>query len=300
MRVTIAAPAKVNLWLRVGPLRSSGYHAISTLFCMLELADTVVLRRAGSPDEAGIEVDFAPPLDTLPELGPEDSNLAVMAARGFLKRSGARALPQIRLVKRIPPGGGLGGGSSDAGAVLRALCRMHPGAMSADDVLDLAAELGSDVPFFVMGSPVARGAGRGERLTALAPPPPRPVLLVLPPFPVATGDAYEWLDADRDPATGEGTFAEWVEEPEGSRLTWAGIAERASNDFEDPVFRRHPDLRDVRDTLRSAGATFAMLAGSGSTVFGVFAERADAEKAAGSIRSVFPSHHVLLTTTRTR
>lgn len=301
MRVTIAAPAKVNLWLRVGPAEPSGFHPISTLFCALDLADTVTLRRASSPDESGLELDFAPPLDALPELGPDDSNLAVRAASAFMERSGGRAMPQIRLVKRIPAGGGLGGGSSDAGAVLRALHRMHPRAVDTDAILDVARELGSDVPFFVLGSPLAHGAGRGERLTALVPPPPRPVVLVLPPFPVATGEAYGWLDADRD--TGildRAPFDSSPDDPDGSRLTWERIAERASNDFEDPVFRRHPDLRDVRDALRAAGATLALLAGSGSAVFGVFAEHSDAEAAAGSVRNAFPDHRVLLTATRTR
>lgn len=301
MKVTIVAPAKINLWLRVGALEPSGYHRISTLFCALDLSDTVILREAGSSQEPILRAEFAPPLDALPDLGPDETNLAARAAAAFQKRADMGQMPQIRLIKRIPSGAGLGGGSSDAGAVLRALRRLHPGVLPAEEVPELAAGLGSDVPFFVLGSPLALGTGRGERLTALAPPPPRPVVLVIPPFPVATGDAYGWLDADRGSAAGEGPpLLEHQDERDSPRLDWDKIAALASNDFEDPVFRRHPGLRDARDALRSAGATLALLAGSGSTVFGIFTDRVSAERAVEALRTALPDHHVLLTATRSR
>lgn len=301
MRVTVAAPAKVNLWLRVGPREPSGFHGISTLFCALDLADTVVLRRPDSTDAAGVETSFAPPLETLPDLGPPDANLAVRAARAFVERAGVSEVPHVTLVKRIPSGGGLGGGSSDAGAVLRALRRMHPDSLTGEELTRIAADIGSDVPFFVLGSPLAHGAGRGERLMATHPLPPRPLVLVLPPFPVNTADAYRWLDESRGgEAAGSPEVARELNPSGTARLTWAQVAAEARNDFEAPVFERHPGLRDVRDRLRSLGARPALLAGSGSTVFGVFADADAAHAAARALRAEHPEHRVLLTATRTR
>lgn len=301
MRVTIAAPAKVNLWLRVGPREESGFHGVDTLFCALDLADTVVLRKPESGGEVAVDASFAPPLEALPELGPPESNLAARAARAFVERAGVAEAPHIELVKRIPPGGGLGGGSSDAGAVLRALRRMHPRTLSGEELLDLAAEIGSDVPFFVQGTPLAHATGRGERLTALPPLSPRPVVLVLPGFPVSTGKAYSWLDESRaEPAPASRTVQEGTDVAGGSRLTWDQVATGAANDLEAPVFERHPELRDVRDTLRSLGARPALLAGSGSSVFGVFADGATADRAARSLRETYAAARVLRTGTRTR
>ncbi len=302
MKITIAAPAKVNLWLRVGPPDGSGYHPLSTLFCALDLADTVILGQRASPGEGELETAAAPPLDATPELGPASANLAVRAARSFLERTGQdeAAMPKIRLVKRIPVGGGLGGGSSDAGAVLRAMRRLHPRSPAGEEILEIGTELGSDVPFFTLGIPLAHGSGWGERLSPLTPLPPRPVVLVLPPFGVATRDAYQWLDEERrggapDPVPPFDAPLD-AEAPTG----WDDVAERAANDFEVPVFGRHPELGAVRDLLLSHGARPALLAGSGSTVFGVFGDAESAEGAARSVRSAHPDHRVLVTRTRTR
>lgn len=325
MRMTIAAPAKINLWLRVEPRDGSGYHPLATLFCALDLADTVMLRAhvpAGAP---GLETSFAPPLQAMPDLGSDTSNLAVRAADAFVDRCGRAevAMPQIGLVKRIPAGGGLGGGSSDAGAVLRGMCRMHPRRVSTEDLHDLAAALGSDVPFFVLGTPLAHGAGRGERLTALEPLPPRPVVLVLPDFPVPTADAFRWLDEDRlahdvhSPADAQAHaqahaqadahapadyLADYPLPGDTGRaaLTWQDVADAAANDFEEPVFRRHPVLREIRDELEGRGALPALLAGSGSTVFGVFDDPGAARSAARAMEEALPRCRVMVTGTRTR
>lgn len=299
MKITVAAPAKVNLWLRVGPRQESGFHGISTLFCALDLADSVVIREARTGDEAGIEATFAPPLEALPDLGPPEENLAVRAARAFAERAGLAETPAIQLIKRIPSGGGLGGGSSDAGAVLRALRRLHSRALTPEEVLEVATEIGSDVPFFVQGGPLAHGCGRGERLTPGGPLPPRPVVLVLPPFPVSTSNAYRWLDESRE---GWADVASLDDDADmsGSALTWDAVSADASNDFEEPVFDRHPELRTVRDALRSRGARPALLAGSGSAVFGVFDDAATAQATARSLRGSYPGYRVVLTGTRTR
>lgn len=300
MRVTVAAPAKVNLWLRVGPPQPSGYHDLSTLFCALDLADTLVLRKRPPEEEGLLEVTCAPPLESIPDLGPEASNLVVRAARSFLERAGIEEAMHIQLIKRIPAGGGLGGGSSDGGSVLRALRRMYPGTVGDEELLEVAAGLGSDVPFFLRGLPLARGAGRGERLTAAGTLPPRPVVLVIPPFPVSTAEAYEWLDEDRGDSPGVREELQEERHGGGLELTWEQVAARAGNDFEGPVFGRHPELGDLRDALRALGARPALLAGSGSTVFGVFADGPSAEEAVRSLRAEYPDHGVILTGTRTR
>lgn len=299
MKITVAAPAKVNLWLRVGPRQDSGFHGISTLFCALDLADSVVIRGAPTGDEPGIQATFAPPLEALPDLGPPEQNLAVRAARAFAERAGLAEMPAIKLIKRIPSGGGLGGGSSDAGAVLRALRRLHPRALPPEEVLEMATGIGSDVPFFVQGAPLAHGCGRGERLTPGDPLPPRPVVLMLPPFPVSTGSAYRWLDESRE-GPGEVPGLDDDADISGSPLTWDAVSADAINDFEGPVFDRHPELRAVRDALRSHGARLALLAGSGSAVFGVFGDPATAGDAARSLRGSYPRYRVVLTGTRTR
>lgn len=303
MRISVAAPAKVNLRLRVGARKPSGFHSLDTLFCSLQLADSVVLRGGEGP-EPQLAVGYARPLMEAPDMGPPAANLAVQAARAFMERAGLERGPAIRLVKRIPAGAGLGGGSSDAAAVLRAMRRFYPadlgtGDLDAGDVMALAAELGSDVPFFVMGAPFAHGTGRGDRLAALAPLPARPVVVVIPDFPVATAEAYRWLDQDRDQ---EGTAApDLPDQPtHGRNLTWDAVAEQAVNDFEGSVFERHPRLPAIRDRLREAGARPTLLAGSGSTVFGVFDRAGSARSAADALMAADPSLRVLVTRTRTR
>lgn len=299
MRMTIAAPAKINLWLRVGPPDGTGYHELSTLFCALELADTVCLRKQEAKGASTLDLAFAPPLDAPPDLGPEESNLAMRAARMFLRRAGLTWVPHIELVKRIPAGAGLGGGSSDAGSVLRALRRMHPTELTAADLLEIAAGVGSDVPFFVQGRPLALGTGRGERLTQLSPLPPRPVVLILPPFSIATREAYSWLDRDRAGESAPVPSQELKATPHVP-LDWEEVSRRAVNDFEGPVFVRHPILRNLRDALAEQGARPAMLAGSGSTVFGVFPDHETASAAAQALRAAHPDHRVFLTGTRSR
>lgn len=299
MRMTIAAPAKVNLWLRVGAPNRTGYHELSTLFCALELADTVCLRKQETEGDSALDLAFAPPLDEPPDLGPEESNLAVRAARMFLQRAGLAWVPHIELVKRIPAGAGLGGGSSDAGSVLRALRRMHPRALTVEDLLEIAAAVGSDVPFFLQGRPLALGTGRGERLTELPPLPPRPVVLIVPSFPIATREAYSWLDRDRAGGTAPLPSQDLSAIPQAP-LDWEEVSRRAMNDFEGPMFARHPILSELRDALAEQGARPALLSGSGSTLFGVFSDHETALAAVRALRTDYPDHRVLLTGTRSR
>ena len=291
MRARIRAPAKINLRLKVGAREPSGFHGIETTFCALELSDEITLD-AGAGEGIALQVEG-------PDLGPADDNLAVRAARAFLDRAGRPLGIAIRIRKRIPAGGGLGGGSSDAAAVLRALAGLLPGHVDEAGLHEAARSLGSDVPFFLAGHPLALGTGRGDVLAPVPTLPSVPVLLVFPPFPIATVDAYRWLDDDRAmaaPDADPGAEAEGVP-PHGS---WDDVACHAVNDFEGPVFARFPDLAAARSALAESGARPALLSGSGSTLFGVFPEEGGIAEATSRLRRSFPTFQLVATRTASR
>ena len=260
----VRAQAKVNLFLRVLAREVSGYHSIETLFLRLDLADEISVRVTN-----GRSLDCAGPALPPAGLGPVEKNLAFRAAEAYARETGWPAGFAIEIVKHIPVGGGLGGGSADAGAVLRALDAISPSPLGPH-LVELAAGLGADVPFLSIESPMALAWGRGERLHPVRPLGARTVLLIVPDFPIATADAYRWLAEDR---------CEYV--PAASVLaadalaSWEAITAIATNDFEPVVRRRHPGIGELIDTLRSVDALIAMLAGSGSTVFGIFGEGAE-------------------------
>ena len=267
------AQAKVNLFLRVLAREADGYHQLETLFCRLELGDDVAVR----VNVGGRSLDCAG--EALPPegLGPVERNLAWRAAVMYAAATGWPNDWAIEIAKGIPVGGGLGGGSADAGAVLRCLNRLAPSPLSDEELVALAAPLGADVPFLTSGDPLALGWGRGERLLALPPLPGRAVTLVCFPFGVPTPDAYRWLDARETPAPRRGARLELE-----SLTTWTGVARLAHNDFEMVVAPRYPEIERALDELRarSAGdhdaAAFTLLAGSGATVFAVSDEPAQA------------------------
>jgi 4-diphosphocytidyl-2-C-methyl-D-erythritol kinase len=271
----VAAQAKVNLVLRVGPRREDGFHDIVTMFQLVDLGDDIVVRVGG----AGRTLHVAGPRIPEAGLGPTEKNLAYRAAMAYASRAGWPNGFSIELTKNIPAGGGLGGGSSDAGAVLRALDALSERPLGPTTLEELGATLGSDVPFFVSGSACAFAAGRGDQVAAADPMPARDVVLAIPPFAVATADAYRWLDEDRAAATAAVPNMPPTPElaplrpvlPAGwDALDW-GLVQRASfNDFEPVVERRHAELRRLREGLEQSGAIIARLSGSGSTVFGVF------------------------------
>lgn len=273
-RVTLSAPAKVNLRLCILAREQGGYHALETVFCALSLADEVEVSRGGSGARLAVEGE----IDT----GPPERNLALRAAHVFYREIGRAPATDIRLAKRIPSAAGLGGGSSDAAAVLRALNTLEGEPLARIDLLRLAIELGADVPFFLCGSPLALAWGRGERLMALPPLPRRPVLIAHPGVAMPTAEAFREVAALR----GE-TYVPTPAQINADALAdWDRIAARAVNDFEPVVARRIPVLDDGLAVLRSAGARLALLAGSGSSIFGVFdddASRDDAEPALASL-----------------
>jgi 4-diphosphocytidyl-2-C-methyl-D-erythritol kinase len=261
------APAKVNLVLKVGPLRPDGFHDIASLMVPLDLADRVsVAVRADS--RVTCRCPGRPDLD-----GAE--NLAARAARAFQRHTGIRAGCDLLVEKHIPVVAGLGGGSSDAAAVLRCLARAH-GVRDPTPLSAAALEVGSDVPFF-LGNGAAWVRGRGEALTPAGVSPLDLVLLFPrdPAFAIRAGDAYRWLDLARAGSPAEAT-------PLDVKARFA--LSRIENDLEAPCLERHPTLRDARWRLEEQGARRSIMSGSGPTVFGVFTSRDRARRAARSLR----------------
>lgn len=258
-RVRITAPAKVNLRLRVLAREASGYHSLETVFCAISLADALTLRRS----ELGIRLVVEGEVDT----GPPEHNLVVRAAERFQQELALDLGVDIHLQKQIPAAAGLGGGSSDAAACLRALNALFGQPFPPERLLQMGAELGSDVPFFLCGSPLALAWGRGERLLPLPPLPERQVLVAHPGEPISTPNAFARIAERRGGAVGPVAFAF----PAGALGSWEGIAPLAGNDFEPIAVERVPRLSEALGAMSEGESEIALLSGSGSAVFGVFA-----------------------------
>ena len=253
----VRAQAKINLFLRILAREQSGYHSLETLFARIALADELSVRAtAGSRS-----VDC-----TGADLGPAEANLAYRAAQAFATATGWPSGFAIEITKRIPVGGGLGGGSADAGAVLRSLNALSPRPIAPASLLEIAGALGADVPFMTLDSPVALAWGRGDRLLALPGLPTAPITLVLFDFGVSSAEAYGWVAEARQRGAGWRTAGALSLAALGS---WEGVATLATNDFEDVVGARHPAIAAALEAARGAGALVAQLSGSGATVFAV-------------------------------
>ncbi|UCC73019.1 MAG: 4-(cytidine 5'-diphospho)-2-C-methyl-D-erythritol kinase [Gemmatimonadota bacterium] len=278
------ARAKVNLALRIFPRRPDGFHPIETLFCRIDFADRVRTRLRGAP---GVSIRVSG-TETAPE-GPD--NLAARAAALFLERTGMEGGVEIQLEKFVPPGSGLGGGSSDAAAVLRALAGAAESPPSQDELLALASQLGADVTFFVADTPLAFAWGRGERVLACPGLAPRPMLLVLPDVAISTAEAYARWDERRGGAAVDAVAP--LVRPASDFSSWESIHAAAVNDFEPVIFGLRPDLRLLRDALSETGASFALLSGSGSALFAVYEGEEQRDVAAAELRGVLEGVRVV-------
>jgi 4-diphosphocytidyl-2-C-methyl-D-erythritol kinase len=271
--VSLEAPAKVNLRLRVLARETSGYHALETVFCAIGLADTVRV----APGGPGVALRVEGAVDT----GPPERNLVVRAAERFHHETGLPPAVRIELAKRVPSAAGLGGGSSDAAAALLALNALHGEPATRADLLRWSGELGSDVPFFLCGSPLALAWSRGERLLALPALPARPVLVAHPGLPLPTPGAFARIAERR----GGDYRPEPLAIPREALASWEGIAKLAVNDFEPVADERMASLATARLLMRDAGAEIAMLSGSGAAVFGIFPPGADLAGTAAALRA---------------
>lgn len=299
--IAVQAPAKLNFGLRVLGVRADGYHLLESLFVPLDLADDLVLELA--PAEA-------PRVALRLEGGPaglehDARNLAVRAARGFLEAAGLALEVRITLTKRIPVGAGMGGGSSDAGAVLRALAAHLPGALDRERLHALATSLGADVPYFLDPRP-ALVRGIGERIEPVPGVPPFPVLVVTPAPPLATRAVFEAWDRAHPGAAAPDSAAltpgepnrrmpalpaSWTEGHPSAGRWQTLLAKLLVNDLEPVAAGLSPAIARVRTWIERAGARAVGMSGSGPTVFGVFDELGEAHEAAAGI-AWEPTDHV--------
>jgi 4-diphosphocytidyl-2-C-methyl-D-erythritol kinase len=260
-RLRVRACAKINLTLGVGPARADGYHQVRTVLQAIDLHDTLTFTARPGPfsivcSEAAI---------------PTDSRNLIWKAAYELSRAANRSTVdgiQVRVEKRIPAEAGLGGGSADAAATLRALAKLWKLKLDGIALTSVARLVGADVPFFLVGG-AAYGSGRGDDLLPLADVRPFHVVIAKPDFGVPTSAAYGWFDEDGGVQDAPRALAAWPE---------AQVSVR--NDLEPPVTRRHPAIAELVNRLEQAGAVAAAMSGSGSAVFGLFDSPATAGRAA--------------------
>ena len=249
--------------------RPDGYHELRTVFQSIELHDTLTCSERPGP--------FAIKSRTA-SLPLDPSNLVWKAAAALWKVLGRPGEPSDTLVtieKVIPMEAGLGGGSADAAASLLAFARLWGGA-PVSLLREVAALIGSDIPFFLSGG-TALGLGRGEEIYPLVDLPVHWVVIVRPAFGVSTAEAYSWYDEDRTAGLKEPRELQVLPVP------WPSRAAQMVNDLEPPVMRRHPEIVDIKAALKNGGAVASSMSGSGSAVFGLFRTRAAAAKMIGPL-----------------
>jgi 4-diphosphocytidyl-2-C-methyl-D-erythritol kinase len=270
----LKAHAKINLALSVTARRDDGFHELDTLFARLALHDVIQLEQR--PQGVTCTITADPDLELGQALPNDERNLAVRAAQAYFAAANITAGLHIRLDKHIPVAAGLGGGSSDAAAVLRGLQVLFP---SEVGILKLARELGSDVAFFVHDLPAARGQGRGEILTPLQLA-PQQLVLVNPRIAVSAGEAYQALE----------TFTPELRLPIDQQ-------QASLNALQAGVIKRYPDIAELLMTLSTQGLTNVLMSGSGSSCFGIAQDAAEAKRIAALLKAAYPGYFVRATYT---
>ncbi|HMO80431.1 MAG TPA: 4-(cytidine 5'-diphospho)-2-C-methyl-D-erythritol kinase [Pyrinomonadaceae bacterium] len=254
--ITLPSFAKINLRLKVLGKRPDGYHEIVTVFQTVSLADRL---RFETADDVSARCDS-------PSVPSDENNLAVRAAVMLREAAGIKKGVTIHIEKHIPAPGGLGGGSSNAAVTLLALNRLWRTGMTAPELAAIGAELGSDVPFFLVGG-TAVGHGRGESVSEIPDIEEKLLLIVTPPVSVPASEAYGRLDAadltSTDPNRNLLVCRKWAENADLRQLS-------LENDLEGPVFAAYPDVRTAKERLLELGAVNALMSGSGASVFGIF------------------------------
>ena len=280
-KMQVLAPAKINFSLKILGRRDDGFHEIETLIAPISLYDKIDIEKQSR------WIDFSCDDPTVPS---GDENLVVRVAKAFFEKTKISGGVGIKLHKKIPHGAGLGGGSSDAAATLRALAKVWR--VDRQSVREAAVTLGADVPYFLEGGTVL-GLERGDVLFPLPDHPRRWVVLVIPPFGVSTQEAYAWWDEsrrDRGPKRGRDRAR--------SARSLALPDEVAENDLQSAVSKRHPEISRIVASLRRAGSSCSAMSGSGSAVFGLFETKGAAFDAAGALKRGNRSAIVTRTLTR--
>jgi len=276
---TILAPAKINLYLTVKDRRSDGFHNLESVFLAVDYTDILHFQAINSDNSC--------------EIAMEGQNLSISAENNiifkalslFRSKTGFFQGVKVRVEKRIPPGGGLGGGSSNAASTLLAMNKMTGFPLDRSALLEMAAVLGSDVPFFIHETPAARVTGRGEQIEPI-PAPQMFFVLVNPGFPSDTAAAFRLLDEHRaNPLLYSSSHSSTL----ASLAPWRLGENSLANDFL-PVFpeKEKAVYSEIICALLEQGAQNASLSGSGSTCFGVFNDWQQAKKAAQTLRGEWP------------
>jgi len=260
--IKLKAHAKINVGLRIGGRRADGYHEIWSILQEIDLRDEISLREA--PDFV-----FSAAGETS-DLPVDDQNLCVRAARLLQAETGCRRGAHLELDKRIPIGAGLGGGSSDAASVLKGLNRLWGLGLNQAALIELAGQLGSDVPFFILGG-CCVATGRGEILRKIDPIIRDALIVIAPKVHIDTAWAYKNIKNYR--------LTSKLENIKLMDLKKADVLRLLGNDFEPLVFSRHPALGVLKERLLQAGAYYASLSGSGSSIYGVFHSEESARRA---------------------
>ena len=266
------AYAKINLGLRVIRKREDGFHDIETIFHRINLFDELTLE----PSPKAISITCSNP-----SVPADENNLCWKAVETLRSALGTGKGAAIHLKKNIPIGAGLGGGSSDAAAVLLSLPTLWNTPVDASTLAGIAMQIGSDVPFFLHNRS-AYAEGRGERLQFISLALPYWILLVTPPIHISTAWAY------RELSRGTRYDVQPAKFYDGATCKVARISTLMQNDFEDVVFPIHPEVAEIRKQLLAQGATFALMSGSGSSVFGLFEDVAAADNAGKFFRKKYP------------
>ena len=261
--ITVTAPAKINIGLRVLPKRSDGYHSIESIFTTVPLYDTLTVSLDAPAETCIVECE---------EMNLPQENTFTTAYKAFCVLTGMKYGVRVHVTKRIPSGGGLGGGSSDASSFIQSIDRLFNTRLASDDLHKIAGLVGSDVFFFthalIEGNEQPFAAvveGRGELITPIETRNDYSVVLIFPKVSVSTKDAYSWVDSytgkRSSPIDLKKEFMKPIKD-------W-----QFSNDFTTPVSERFNEIESAIAALKYCGADFADMSGSGSTVFGIFAKK---------------------------
>lgn len=264
LSVVLSAPAKINLWLKVLGKREDGFHAVETRMCPISIADEVSIQALPEGAETRLTCSDA-------SLPVNESNLALKALRAFEQRTGIHRSWQLHLEKRVPSGAGLGGGSSDAAAVLRGLNQLTGEPLSIEDLCSIAGTIGSDIPVFLHGC-VCDASGRGELVKPVDFPHHLNLVLIKPPFGVPTPWAYkQWQASAEIPGV---RYSPQV-------YAWGEMV----NDLERPVFAKHMLLPALKTWLLEQEETqAALMSGSGSTMFAIVPDQQAGDALAARVR----------------
>tara|TARA_B100002052_G_scaffold200038_1_gene182528 strand:- start:3961 stop:4806 length:846 start_codon:yes stop_codon:yes gene_type:complete len=263
-KIVINSNAKVNIGLKVFKKKDNGYHDIVTVFQEIDLSDTITLTKNPHACHFNSNVDW---------LRNDNDNLCILAYKLMKKNYGIGGI-NIDLNKKIPPGSGLGGGSSNAASIMKGVCKLFSLNIPKNELERLAVNIGADVPFFINGS-IQLGEGIGEKLTPLKKKISGKYLIIIPDIIIDTFWAYSQFKNGLDTSSSSINLAGLL----NKKTTSFNKFKLIENDFESIVIPTYPEIGEIKEQLCAFGAQYASLSGSGSTVFGIFNDEALLEKA---------------------